>query len=325
MAEHYGLPIYIVRGHLLNSGSTDVNYMIKTDNAIRLIDVLQNPKNNRDYEKAAKALGELRDPSAFELLVALLKDDKKGSIAIVEAIGEYRDACAIEPLSAAVNSQNCTSIANALLKIGSPAFASLVTMLDNRDAKVRLASARALAQLGDPRSIDPLLITLSDRDEFVRDVAANALDRIGWKPEKDEFGIAYWIAKEEWSKCIEIGTSAIASLNAVVNKQNCELIANALLNIGSPGIEALVTMLNNHDIKVRIAFAGALAQLGDPRSTEPLLIALLDKNEFVRNVAANTLDKIGWKPKKDDFSITYWIAKQEWSKCIEIGAPPLNH
>lgn len=42
--------------------------------------------------------------------------------------------------------------------------------------------------------------------------AAEALDRLGWKPEKDEAGAAYWFTKGEWARCAGIGRPAVRML-----------------------------------------------------------------------------------------------------------------
>ena len=47
------------------------------------------------------------------------------------------------------------------------------------DKDVRKAAAEALGQIGDPRTVEPLIAALKDADKGVRWVAASALGQIG--------------------------------------------------------------------------------------------------------------------------------------------------
>ena len=40
--------------------------------------------------------------------------------------------------------------------------------------------------------------------------------------------------------------------------------------------------------------------------------------------AARALDQLDWKPARSDAGARYWIAKGEWEKCIDIGAPAVE-
>lgn len=66
-------------------------------------------------------------------------------------------------------------------------------------ANVRQTAAEALGRIGDPRAIPALIAALTDRAGYVRAAAAEALDRLSWKPEPDATGATYWIAKRDWS------------------------------------------------------------------------------------------------------------------------------
>jgi HEAT repeat protein len=53
---------------------------------------------------------------------------------------------------------------------------------------MREAAAGALGQIGDARAVEPLIAVLKDSREHVRMAAADALDKIGWRPGQDESG-----------------------------------------------------------------------------------------------------------------------------------------
>ncbi|MGB9872500.1 MAG: HEAT repeat domain-containing protein, partial [Anaerolineae bacterium] len=70
-----------------------------------------------------------------------------------------------------------------------------------KDWEIRRDAARALGELKDARAVEPLIAALKDKDSDVREAAAEALDRLGWKPEQDENGAWYWIGKQNWQQC----------------------------------------------------------------------------------------------------------------------------
>ena len=44
----------------------------------------------------------------------------------------------------------------------------------------------------------------------------------------------------------------------------------------------------------------------------------------MRNAAAAALDGIRWRPGQDEAGATYWSAKREWRRCVEIGRPAVE-
>lgn len=57
---------------------------------------------------------------------------------------------------------------------------------------------------------------LKDDNCCVRAAAAGALEKLGWRPGQDEIGVAYWIGKGEWDKCVELGALAVEPLVAAI-------------------------------------------------------------------------------------------------------------
>jgi HEAT repeat protein len=60
-------------------------------------------------------------------------------------------------------------------------------------------------------------------------------------------------------------------------------------------VEPLIAALQDEDESVREIAAGTLGRLGDERAVDPLTAALQDKNRFVREAAARALEKIQQK------------------------------
>jgi HEAT repeat protein len=192
---------------------------------------------------AARALGEIGDTRAVEPLIAALKDSnasgRKGAVA---ALGKIGDARAVEPLIAA--------------------------LADSHEV-VQMLAADALGDIGDARAVKPLLAAFNREGS---PAAAKALDRLGWKPGRDEQGAIYCMVQGKWDECVRIGEPAVAMLVAVATGIRSyghnprEAAAAALAAIGSDrAMEDLVSVLGKHEAAaVRDAAEQALIMGGVP-------------------------------------------------------------
>jgi len=169
----------------------------------------------------------------------------------------------------------------------------------------RIAAAKALGKLGDPRAVDPLGMALADESKGVHAAAANALAKIGGSRAIELLAAAL---RWEWNSDApidadalrKIGNPAVESLIAALDEGKggrcCARrpAAQALGWIGDPrAVESLVAALRDEDSFVRIAAAEALAAIGDPRAVEPLAAALKDKNSMVSQAVASALITVG--------------------------------
>ena len=221
---------------------------------------------------AAAALGRLGDPQAVEPLIAALQTrDSAVRNHAARALGQIGDARAVEPLIAALQGGSWDlrgAAVQALGQIGDArALEPLVAAMQARmDERMRQAAAKALGQIGDVRAVEPLVATLPDPYPDVHRAVAEALDRLGWKPGRDEAGALYWIAKRDWDRCVESGAAAV---------------------------KPLVALLWGGDKLVGQAAARALGQVGDARAVEPLIDALVRGNDAMRQTCAAALGQIG--------------------------------
>jgi HEAT repeat protein len=332
-------------------------------------------------------------PRAVEALIEVLKStpktvyDQTLRAGTIDALGAIGDPRAVEPLTAELGSQNENvriTVVMTLGKIGdSSAVLVLIASLKDGNYAVRRAAALALGAIGDPQAIEPLLAALKAWDYEMGAIAASALvkigipaiepllsaskeshwqvnhsikilDQLGWRPDKDEAGASYWIARGKWDECVSIGTPAVepliralkggtigaaealgkigdpraaGPLIEALEKRDEEMrrvAIDALVRIGSPAVNGLKERLN-----YRISFTGyqsvcqafikALGEIGDPPAIEPLLPVLGNEDEDLRRSAAEALDGLGCHPGNDETGASYWVAKQEWKKCIAIG------
>ena len=258
-------------------------------------------KTSETRQRAARQLGESREPRALKPVVEALKDsDSDVRKAAAEALVKI-GAPAVEPLIAALKDSNWMvpkAAAEALGQIGDArAVEPLIAALKDSDWWLRRAAAEALKQIGDARAVEPLIAALKDSDSGVRRPAAEALDKMGWRPGQDESGPAYWIAKGEWDECIKIGAPAVEPLIAALKDSDSDVRRAAAETLGkiadAQAVEPLAVALSDKDEDVQRAAIEALGWIGDARAMEPLLVAVLDERSSMRDAATTALVKIG--------------------------------
>jgi HEAT repeat protein len=140
--------------------------------------------SNPDYRWwAVRSLAELPDEGAGSLLIEALADPDP-SVRQCSALSLSRrpDEDAVPALVEAMGSKDALLArlaANALASTGASAVPALLDVLENGPQPVRLEAARALAHIGDERSI-PLLFKALEEDSALMDYWANeALERMG--------------------------------------------------------------------------------------------------------------------------------------------------
>jgi len=181
---------------------------------------------------------------------------------------------------------------------GDYAVTVLIEALDDEDVKVRTEAAFVLGWLKSERAVEPLADTLyNDTDLSVRTSALNALLDIGGDAAANSL---IPIAQE---KQAELRLPAIAGLGEIGSENQVGVLiellsskdnrvvdaaADALIDIGSPAVDALIDELNNPDSTCnKVGYA--LCLIDDPRA-----ISEIDAKcaRSIRFVAANYLGLI---------------------------------
>lgn len=294
-----------------------------------LIKALRIEKDAGVAAAAAEALGRIGGTQAVEQLISVVNDrdlPETRRQAAAAALGEI-GAPAAESLGAALGDSNLDAreaAVRVLGKIGAPAVEPLVEALKDSMAAVREAAARSLGEIGDPRAVAALSVALTDPGAGVRRSAARALAKIGWTPESGQAGEAYrLVEKRQWAECVKLGAPAVVPLLAALKRRDRRVrraAAETLGAIADPrAAKALVATLGDSDEQVRHAAAEALVKML-ASAAKPLAAALLDENATRRRLATEVLDRTGWSPDRSAAGASYWIAKGQWSKCVEIGA-----
>ena len=195
----------------------------------------------------------------------------------MDALGEIRDIQAIKPLIAALRDENdhvsaWNGAVDALVKIGVPAVDALIVSLKDKDKWVRSQAVSALGNIGDTRAIEPLIEALKEDEGYgyVREAAANALVKIGL-PAVDAL-IVVLKDKDKWVRWWAV---------------------HALRDIGSTrAVEPLLVALKDEDSSVQSATTYALGDIRDPIAVEPLIVTLKDRDWEVQCGAAEALGEI---------------------------------
>ncbi len=138
-----------------------------------------------DYEvreKAAKNLGETKDPKAVEPLIKALNDEDYGvrkTAAI--ALGKIGDAKAVEPLINLFYDKESIVIKAALAaltKIGEPSIEPLARILRTGSTRLKMIAADGLGSIGGSRATDALINASRDSEPKVRKAVILALVKI---------------------------------------------------------------------------------------------------------------------------------------------------
>ncbi len=153
---------------------------------------LQESDEEGDRVKAARRLGELRNPLAIgELINGLQDSSRKVRNAAADALGRIGLADATEPLARALfdpESGIQPRAARALGRIGGAgSLKALLNNLRNQDNKTLMETVDSLGRIGDSAAIVPLICLFHDvEDERVRKRIAAALGRLSETPSAEE-------------------------------------------------------------------------------------------------------------------------------------------
>ncbi len=214
---------------------------------------------------------------------------------------------------------------DALVKIGEPAVPHLTKALKDENYEVRLGAKQALQNIG-MRAVPTLTGFLADENHELRESAAEALTIVIMRlrfftPKedvrnaipalvralKDESRKVRWSVAETLMFMREQGKEAIPPLVEALRDENDKVryqAALALSTIGVPEklpkddvVSTLCNALKFHEEAIRIDAADALGKFRDHSAVKPLLVALKDESDIVRERAAKALGRIVPPPK----------------------------
>jgi HEAT repeat protein len=180
------------------------------------------------------------------------------------------------------------SATESLAEIGTPAVEPLIAVLESENSVARSSAADALGEIGDPRAVEPLIAVLeSDGALPVLYSASEALGKIG-----DLRAVEPLIAilegendfTREYAKdaLVNIGTPAIEALISRWEYDRYGYALDVLADIGLPAVEPLIAVLEGENALARSWAIGALVQIGTPAVES--LIAILESEGALSSV-----------------------------------------
>lgn len=148
----------------------------------------------------------------------------------------------------------------------------LIATLSDRRQFIRIAAIDALAKINDPATIEPLAKLLDDDDQFIVHKTLKVLAEMD-----DPAVLPYMIRMLGY----ETAEARITAATALGNRQSIM------------AVEPLIALLNDQHETVVVAAETALGQIGDARAIEPLIKQIESRSFDIRLAAVTALSKLG--------------------------------
>jgi HEAT repeat protein len=249
---------------------------------------------------SAFALGQIKDPRAVTPLAERLEDGRlevrKAATAALASIGDRR---ALQPLTralAAKDPETKKAAAQALAELGGvETIEALSAALADRDETVQLAVLDSIKKIGGSKAAICLRPALESDRKAVRDAAASILKSMQIQPACAEECAALAVLNGNFEDALREGASATNALLEALGSKVPGLRRQAAESLGrlraEPGIKPLLRALRDHDEAVREAAARALAAIGKP-AVEGLRDSLASLDATEEYLAARALGEI---------------------------------
>lgn len=156
-----------------------------------------------------------------------------------------------------------------------------IERLDNR--RRRSEALKMLGKIGDDAALPHVKKWFNERGNWQPD-AAYTLGQLGDKSVVPDLidGIDF-----------QVGTGR-DRLSRIKNRTNSNIARALAMLEAKAGVEPLLKLLDSPEARVRETVINALADLGDPRATQPLVDAALEDEEpFIRKTAVQALGNLG--------------------------------
>lgn len=235
--------------------------------------------------EAARQLGELADERAITPLIQTLQDENQDvQDQAAEALLDLHSPSAIAAVVQFLQQHYLTrdrsyeDLIRRLLQLQPEAAVDLLRQaLTSRPRDwARQAAARILAEVGDERTIQPLIARLDDPILNVQETAAQAL--------------------------VHLGAMAIPALQAALTSESPWRVlwaSDALVQLGeSDALATLLDLLHHPHWSIRQSAIAKLTKLGDRQIVEPIIACLQDSHDKVQRQAVQALGEL-----KDDRAI----------------------
>jgi len=151
------------------------------------------------------------------------------------------------------------------------------TLTTDEDHEVRWVAALALGEIGDKSAIPSLLASLKDKDRYVRYGSAKALEKMGWSATTDPEQAYYYIGLQDWKALHALGKPAVGPLIETLKEKNPATRANIIELLGEIRTDeaksACENALMDSDPHVRWTAVLAAKKCGITTTRLPLVIS----------------------------------------------------
>ena len=177
-----------------------------------------------------------------------------------------------------------------------------VEALEDVDDATREEAAKALAEKGDPKTLEPLLTALEDDYWSVRSHVGWALAKIGGDQSIEGLITLFndnmmEVQAEAVRAMATMGKGVVPKLLACLKDKRWRVREQAAKTLGElrdpDAVQGLVIVCRDRDGAVKSAAAEALGKIGDPRAIPTLIKLFKDTSKIVRETAGTALMYIG--------------------------------
>jgi HEAT repeat protein len=245
------------------------------DKAVEALGKLLADETQEVRLESAGALSQIGSDRAVAALGAALKhEDVKTRRTVARAFSKSLNPKAVDVLKGALRDPDWKTRQEAVEALRELGFESAVELLarlfSDKNRMVRWHATRALAYIGGDKALEILIVASENDDDNIHKPAIEGLGRIGGKKAAEKL-IVLFRASPTFS-----------------------YVMNALSAAGDPAVELLIGELNNADAQVRSMAAYTLGGIDNDRVIIPLIrTAVLDQNEKVRDQAGRALSLKG--------------------------------
>lgn len=205
------------------------------------------------------------------------------------------------------------------------AESALTVALEDKDAEVRMSAILAIGQITGTPSADPLINALKDDSPRVREIATALLVKMGqpaiaglsrlMQDEKAELRLmaATILGRIKHAEGVPALVAALDDKDPAI----ADLAAQGLAQTGDASIADITPLLLDASVDKRWVATYILSAIGTARTATPLIAALNDRDERIRDLATGALSRVG----KDAVEPLTQAAKNE---NVEVRLAAIN-
>lgn len=254
---------------------------------------------------------------------------KKNAVELLVSKGSVDSVPEILPLLGDKDKSVSRAAGKALLELSPDSIPHLVSALAYSDGSVREPAVALLIAIGDPAS-DYIIEALGnmDKDQGMR--AVYILGQIG-SPDAVEplFSLLKATDKMDYKRAIIFALGcfkkkAVDFLSEEIDSPSYITRAGIAETLGyadcREAIDPLIKLSQDKEALVRAGAVLSLGRLGftDEKVIAVLIQALKDKESSARHSGALAFDMLKWKFRNKKELASYYVAKQDWNKAVEL-------